>query len=158
MCCSLNQYRSRIGIFAQYNNLKPKTTKTGTPTKSKTKLTTILNLLISFLLIFPNTSFITKKQHNKTQHTINGNNYLSLVHWNKGRSLFHNKTNDIDHILTYHKPHIFSICEANTDKIINDTPLNTYSDYKIEHTKMSSSTNRSRNVLLVKDDIIYNRH
>ena len=117
--------RSRIGLFLHYNCLKPKSTKTCPPPKSKTKLTTLLNILFSLMLIFPNTSFITHKQHNKTQHTINGNNYLSLVHWNKGRSLFHNKTNDIYHILSHHKPHIFSICEANADKIINDTPPQT---------------------------------
>ena len=108
--------------------------------------------------LYPNTSYPTHKNNNKLQHILNGNSYLSLVHWNKGKSLFHNKTNDIDHILSQHKPHIFSLCEANTDMSINDTPFNTYLDYKIEHTKMAILTNRSCNILLIKDDIIYNRH
>ena len=107
--------------------------------------------------IYPNTHYPTCESHNKTQHTLNGNNHLSLAHWNKGRSLFHNKTNDIDHILSLHKPYIFSICEANADKATNNTPFSTYLDYKIEHTKKPSTTNRSHNILLIKDDIIYNR-
>ena len=28
---------------------------------------------------------------------------------------------DIDQILSVHKPHIFSLCEANIDRITNDT-------------------------------------
>ena len=56
-----------------------------------------------------------------------------------------------------HKPHIFSICEVNAQKTINNTPFCIYTDYKIEHTKMATLTNRSRNILLIKDDIIYNR-
>ena len=67
------------------------------------------------------------------------------------------KTIDIDHILSMHKPHIFSICEANAEKATNNTPFTTYLDYKIEHTKMSATTNSSCNTLLIKDDIIYNR-
>ena len=30
-------------------------------------------------------------------------------------------------------------------------------DYRIEHTKMSLKTNQSRNVIMIKDDIIYKR-
>merc|ERR1712243_513496 len=40
---------------------------------------------------------------------------------------------------------------------INDTIFNTYLDYNREHTKMATLTNRSCNILLIKDDIIYNR-
>ena len=70
---------------------------------------------------YPQPNFITHKKLNKTQHITNGNYYLNLLHWNKGKTLFHNKTTDIDQILSIHNPHIFSLCEANIAKIINNT-------------------------------------
>ena len=157
MSCSINEYKSRIGLFTHNFKPKPKNLNTKTPLKTTTKFTTFLLILFTLMPIYPNTSYPTHKIHNKTQHSLNGNSYLSLVHWNKGRSLFHNKTNNIDHILSLHKPHIFSICKANAEMTMNDTPFSTYLDYKIEHTKMPATTNRSHNILLIKDDIIYNR-
>ena len=88
----------------------------------------------------PQTNYITCKKLNKIQHTINGNNYLDLLHWNKGKTLFRNKTTDIDQILSMHNPHILSLCEANIEKIINNTENYTYTDYNIEHTKMAAKT------------------
>ena len=92
-------------------------------------------------------------------HTLNGNNgkHLNLAHWNKGQALFHNKTNNINHILATYKPHILTLCKANAHKITNNTPFNKYANYNIEHTKMSSTTNQSRNIILIKEDIIYTR-
>ena len=51
----------------------------------------------------------------------------------------------------------FSICDANAKKETNDNPFNNYMDYKIEHTKMSDITNQSRNIIMIKEDIIYKR-
>ena len=119
MCCSINEYRSRIGLFSHTFKPKPKNLNAKSPIESKTKYTTILLILFILMPICPNTNYPTRKSHNKTQHTLNGNNYLRLAHWNKGRSLFHNKTNNIDHILSLHKLHIFSIGEANDDKTTN---------------------------------------
>ena len=76
------------------------------------------------------------KAQNKKQHILNGNNTLKLLHWNKGKAHFHNKTNDIDNILSTHKPHLLSLCEANAERVTNDNQLNNYMDYRIEHTKM----------------------
>lgn len=159
MCCSINEYRSGIGLFAQNTKLKTNNsnTYTNTANKHKAKYTTILLLLFILMPIHPNTSYTMHKKHNKIQHTLNGNHYLSLVHWNKGKSLFQNKTNHIDHILSIHRPHIFSPCETNVEKIINNTPNINYLDYNLEHKKMSSTTNRSRNIILIKNDIIYKR-
>ena len=42
-------------------------------------------------------------------------------------------------------------------KTTNNTPFSKYADYNIEHTKMSLTTNRSRNIMLIKEDIIYVR-
>ena len=102
-------------------------------------------------------TYTTCKKLNKIQHIINGNYYLNLLHWNKGKTLFQNKTTDIDQILSMYNPHILSLCEANIEKIINNTENETYTDYKIEHTKMAAKTNNSRNAILIKNDIIYTR-
>ena len=56
-----------------------------------------------------------------------------------------------------YKPHIISLCEANIEKTINNTPNDTYIDYKIEHTKMSNTTNTSRNAILIKNNLVYTR-
>ena len=104
-----------------------------------------------------NTHYTTRKTHNKIQHTKYGNHTLKLIHWNKGKAHFHNKTNVIDNILSNHKSHIISLFEANAERVTNDNILNNYMDYRIEHTKMSETTNQSRNIIMVKDDIIYKR-
>ena len=92
----------------------------------------------------------TRKQNNKLQHIKNGNYHLNVLHWNKGNTLFKNKITQIDQIMDKYRPHIISLCEANIEKTINNTPNDTYKDYKIEHTKMSSTTNNSRNAILIK--------
>merc|ERR1711989_84483 len=71
----------------------------------------------------------TRKQNNKLQHIINGNYYLNLVHWNKGNTLFNNKITQIDQLLNTYQPHILSLCEANIEKITNNTQNSTYYDY-----------------------------
>ena len=145
MSCSIDQYRARIGLFTyNHTNKHFKNNNNVTPPllKNTNRLKTILFLLILVATI-TNTNYSTNKQLNKQQHITNGNSFLSLVHWNKGRSLFYNKINDIDNILTLHRPHIFSICEANADKLTNNTLFNRYKDYTVEHTKMANTTNRS---------------
>merc|ERR1712115_514119 len=95
----------------------------------------------------------TRIQHNKLQHSLNGNHYLNIAHWNKGNTLFTNKTTQIDQLLNTHKPHILSLCEANIEKMVNDTHNDKYYNYKIEHTKMADKTNNSRNAILIKNNI-----
>ena len=53
--------------------------------------------------------------------------------------------------------HIISLCEANIEKTINSTPNDTYKDYKIEHTKMSSTTNNSKNAIIIRNNLVYTR-
>ena len=157
MCCSRNEYRSKIGLFTSNYTSKSKPPKTNTPLKIKITYTTLFLTIFTLMPLYPNTSYPTHKNNNKLQHILNGNSYLSLVHWNKGKSLFHNKLNDIDMVLDKFKPHIISLCEANIDKIINNTHNNKYHDYSIEHTKMADKTNISRNVILIKDGLVYKR-
>merc|ERR1712240_978051 len=63
----------------------------------------------------------------------------------------------IDQILDKFKPHIISLCEANIERMVNNTLNDTYKDYKIEYTKMSNRTNNSRNAILIKNDLVYDR-
>ena len=86
---------------------------------------------------------------------INGNYHLNVLHWNKGNTLFTNKITHIDQIMDKYRPHIISLCEGNIEKMVNKTLNDTYKDYKIEHTKMSSTTNNSRNAILIKNDLVY---
>ena len=114
-----------------------------------------LIIIIILLTLIPNTHYNTHKQNNKSQHIKNGNNTIKLIQWNKGKANFKNKTNDLDSILSKHRPNIISLCEANINRDNNKETNNNYKDYKIEHTKMSINTNLSRNIIMIKDDIIY---
>ena len=154
MGCSLETYRLRIGVF----NLKirhKKHHKNNNNKNNKIGINKSLILLLILLTLIPNTHYNTHKQDNKNQHIKNGNNTLKLLHWNKGKANFNNKTNDLDSVLSQHRPNIISLCEANINRENNNEPNNNYKDYKIEHTKMSINTNQSRNILMIKDDIIY---
>ena len=158
MGCSLETYRLRIGI----HNLKSKQPKrykkykTDNNNHKKGKNRTVVIILILLTLI-PNTHYNTQKQNNKNQHIKNGNNTIKMVQWNKGKANFNNKTNELDSILSKHRPNIISICKANINKGNSTETNNSYKDYKIEHTKMSINTNLSRNIIMIKEDIIYKR-
>ena len=56
----------------------------------------------------------------KNTHIVNGklkNSSLKLLHWNKGPSFLHKKIDHVKNILDIHKPHIFSLSEANYNKL-----------------------------------------
>jgi len=156
MGCSLETYRLRIGI----NNLKTKQPtsykkyKTIKNNYKETNRTVVIIILILMTLI-PNTHYNTRKQNNKNQQIKNGNHTIKMVQWNKGKANFINKTNELDSILSKHKPNIISICKANINMNNNTEINNRYKDYRIEHTKMSINTNLSRNVIMIKEDLIY---
>ena len=140
MGCSLETYRLRIGVFnieIRHKNHSNNNNKK----YNKISTTKILILLLILLTLIPNTHYNTYKEDNKNQHIKNGNNTLKLLHWNKGKANFNNKTNDIDSILSHHRPSIISLCEANINRDDNNETNNNYKDYKIEHTKMSKNTN-----------------
>ena len=157
MGCSIETYRLRIGI----NNLKTKkltSYKKHNTNKNNNKKETHRTVLIIILILtalIPNTHYNTRKQNNKNQHIKNGNHTIKIVQWNKGKANFINKTNELDSILSKHKPNIISICEANINRNNNTEINNRYKDYRIEHTKMSINTNLSRNVIMIKKDLIY---
>ena len=121
MACSIETYRLRIGMHnLKTTKIKHKYNTTNTDTTTRTHLaqTALIMTLLILTSINPNTIYKTSKQHNREQHIKNGNHTIKLLHWNKGKALFHNKLNDIDTILDKFKPHVISLCEANIDKII----------------------------------------
>merc|ERR1712240_956986 len=119
--------------------------------------TALIMTLLILTAINPNTIYKTTKQHNKEQHIKNGNYTIKLLHWNKGKANFTNKTNDLDSILQRHKPSLISMCETNINTNTNTAINNKYSEYNIKHTKMSINTNQSRNIMMIKEDLIYKR-
>ena len=161
MACSIETYRLRIGIHNIKISSKAnyKQTKTNPNIKKVTtyKQAILIMILLTLTTINPNTTHKTRKQQNKEQHTKNGNHTIKIMQWNKGKANFTNKTNDLDSILQRHKPNLISMCEANINRNINTIINNKYKDYNIEHTKMSINTNQSRNIMMIKEDIIYKR-
>ena len=161
MGCSIETYRLRIGI----NNLKKTKHTSHNQNKSNEnnkkesthKQAMIMILILILTALIPNTHYKTRKQHNKDQHTKNGNHTIKIVQWNKGKANFTNKTNELDSILSKHKPNLISICEANMNRNNNTEINNRYKDFNIEHTKMSINTNQSRNIMMIKEDLIYKR-
>ena len=102
-----------------------------------------------------------QSSHNTTQHSLTGNRNkhstgYRILHWNKGNTHFHNKINDISHIIETHTPHIMSLSEAN---VLTNIDTNTYHlhDYNIETTSMAQITGISRTALIIKDNIHYTR-
>merc|ERR1712240_888005 len=118
---------------------------------------TVIIIILILTALIPNTHYNTWKQNNKDQHIKNGNHTIKIVQWNKGKANFINKTNELDSILSKHKPNIISICEANINRNNNTEINNRYKDFRIEHTKISINTNLSRNVIMIKEDLIYKR-
>ena len=102
-------------------------------------------------------SNIRAKVNNKEFHTLNGNilncHNFKMVHINKGNSNFQNKYDDIARILDFFKPQLLSIQEANY-KI--DTNL-TFKGYKLEYNLLTKSYKTARTVLLIWEDIPYER-
>merc|ERR1712240_896013 len=161
MACSIETYRLRIGMHNIRTNsktsYKPNKTNNKNNVETKHKQAILMILLITLTTISPNTIYKTRKQHNKEQHTKNGNHAIKLAQWNKGKANFSNKTNDLDSILQRHKPNIISICEANINRNNNTEINNRYKDFNIKNTKMSINTNQSRNIMMIKEDLIYKR-
>ena len=159
MGCSIETYRLRIGIhnLKKTRNTSYKQNKTNDNNNKETKYkqAILMILLLTLTTLNPNTHYKTRKQHNKEQHTKNGNHTIKIVQWNKGKANFTNKTNKLDSILSRHKPNLISICEANINRKNNTEINNKYKDFNIEHTKMSLNTNQSRNIMMIKEDLIY---
>ena len=109
MGCSLETYRLRIGVF-NIGTSNSKHIKTRTKTNNNKRINKLLILLLILSTLIPNTRYHTHKAQNKKQHILNGNNTLKLLHWNKGKAHFNNKTNNIDSTLSHDRPNIISLC------------------------------------------------
>ena len=78
MCCSLSEYRSRIGLFFPKNSPKSSKITNQTPIINKFNKKVALMLLITLILatFMPNYStslYTNQKANNKAQHILNGN-------------------------------------------------------------------------------------
>ena len=88
MGCSIETYRLRIGI----NNLKNtkhasyKQNKTNKNNKREATHKKVIIMILILTALIPNTHYKTRKQHNKDQHTKNGNHTIKIVQWNKGKA------------------------------------------------------------------------
>ena len=81
---------------------------------------------------------------------------IEIIHWNKGPSLLQNKVDHIKHLIQLHKPHIFSISEANYD--ISNKIFNLgLDDYNIEYTDQCNNYNISRQIILIDRRLSYSR-
>ena len=83
MGCSIETYRLRIGIhnLKKTRNTSYKQNKTNDNNSKETmyKQAIIMMLLLTLTTLNPNTHYKTRKQHNKEQHTKNGNHTIKIV-------------------------------------------------------------------------------
>ena len=83
MGCSLDAYRLRIGIFNLGKqiklNIKIKSSK-NINNNNNTNPIRLLILILILSTIIANSHYTTRKLHNKTEHTKNGNHTLKLKH------------------------------------------------------------------------------
>ena len=101
-----------------------------------------------------------RKVNNRLAHSYNGNKNknknVNFLHWNKGNSLFKNKSEEIKILCKQHRPDIFSICEANLQHK-SDIIKVEFPDFNYEVTKMSKQVDFSRSLLLINKNIMYKR-
>ena len=87
-----------------------------------------------------------RKVNNRLAHSYNGNKSqnknINFLHWNKGNSLFKNKSEEIKILCKQHRPDIFSICEANLQHESNIIKVE-FPDFNYEVTKMSKQAELS---------------
>ena len=77
--------------------------------------------------------------------------------FNKSNSHFQNYIDKLNQIIDKHKPDILALSEANIYTSDHLKHSNIIDGYKIETNLMSKYTGFSRNAILIKDDINYNR-
>ena len=88
---------------------------------------------------------------------VNGNlksSSLKLLHWNMGPSFLQNKIDHVKYILDTHKPHIFSLSEANYIISRNNHDLKV-EGYNYEWTDQKCNYDISRQVVLIDNRLNY---
>ena len=155
-------YRSTIGCFNNSKCSRKRYSQCDSNISNNTnRCGNILCLfLISILLNGQINSDYCKTlylKRNKMCHIYNGNIYkmndFKMVHINKGNSNFENKYDDLLQLLNVFRPHLLSIQEANynveSDKF--------FKGYKLEYNCLTKSCKMARTVVLIRDDIPYER-
>ena len=97
--------------------------------------------------------YIASKNNNKINHILNGNignnKSLSILHWNKGSTHFHNKFNDLSYIIDRYKPDIMTLCEANFHIDRDNSDLKFLDKYNVLTTDQKQNLKISRQVILI---------
>ena len=79
------------------------------------------------------------------------------MQYNKGNINFGNHLHNLQHIVQTHSPHIMCISEANIKKVHFDSNANYIPGYNILLNKQYDQIGVSRNCMLVKEGINFNR-
>ena len=100
-------------------------------------------------------SWMSRKQLNKQQHTINGNisgGNLKVAHWNLGSKLWSNKRQEIELLLEQYKPDLCFITEANLwkDTEPHETEI---LEHKLVYPNTMDTMAHARIILIVKQEI-----
>ena len=124
-------------------------------TLTKPRITNIREIVISHE-VENGESKCTQKANNRRAHAINGNRMMTVMQLNKGSSHFPNKAALVMDEVKKFGPSIVNICEANykkSDKDLHGDLVN----YSVEMSKQSERLGHSRNIMLIKKDIVYKR-
>ena len=97
-----------------------------------------------------------QKANNKKTHSDNGNKKMVVMQLNKGSSNFPTKSTLVMNEVKKFGPSIVNLCEANYKKCHRDVHGELV-NYNIETSKQSEKLCHSRNILLVKKDVVYKR-
>ena len=84
------------------------------------------------------------------------NSTLKILQLNKGNSKFKNRSDQINEILSEHKPHVFIINELNI-KSNDNLSKNMFPNYNMEIDNLEISDLKSRTGILIHSDINYKR-
>ena len=101
---------------------------------------------------------VLQNNNNKTNHMKYGNksDSIRVLQWNKGPSLFKNKTDHLKIIIDKYKPNLISLSEANYDIAANDSN-HQFLHYNVEFTDQKVGLNLSRQVVLIDKRLNYTR-
>ena len=86
----------------------------------------------------------------------NKSDSIRVLQWNKGPSLFKNKTDHLKIIIDKYKPNLISLSEANYDIAANDSN-HQFLHYNVEFTDQKVGLNLSRQVVLIDKRLNYTR-
>ena len=97
-----------------------------------------------------------QKIKNKIIHSLNGNQVLKMVSWNKGNAKFCNRIDQIQEILDRYKPKFLAIQELNWTSDQDPIELK-FQGFNMEMDQLINTRGRSRSAILIHEDLRYTR-